>query len=398
MTEPLQHTIPLVQYLLLKKRIILLSTATFALLVGIYSFIMPVTYRSVVRVIMSESKQGGLSSMLAGLPIATGGSTGGVNVNVIQEMIKSYDIGEYIIKHVGVDTMQMFSSVPRADLSDIVISTMDSEVKRFSNVVELTCDLKTGFFPNGHELIQTAKLSSEFCNNAVNGLDSLNRSKSVSTARRTRLYIEKVLSRTNKQIDSVQRLFVQYQQKNRVVSLDDQASLLVSNAVATGTELAKAEMELRVAKEQYQVSTPMIQMLEKKVNTLREQFSKTQSGGVNDNDKLSLNVDVIPALSKDYLNMVRDLKILEQMKAYLESQRMQEAIQEERDVPTLQVIDAARIPSKRYAPARTFMVVTALVVGFVLSCLAVILNDMIRHYVADWKMRLVDSDMKSTTR
>jgi uncharacterized protein involved in exopolysaccharide biosynthesis len=75
-----------------------------------------------------------------------------------------------------------------------------------------------------------------------------------------------------------------------------------------------------------------------------------------------------------YLNLVRDIKILEQVNAYLESQRMQESIQEERDVPTIQVIDPALAPEKRSAPSRVWMVLLGGAVSFLIGIMYLVLR------------------------
>jgi uncharacterized protein involved in exopolysaccharide biosynthesis len=160
---------------------------------------------------------------------------------------------------------------------------------------------------------------------------------------------------------------VDFQTEHHVFTPEKQADALVQSSVSIGTELAKAETELRLAREQFQNSTPLINALESKVNTLRSQFADVQNGGLSAGDKLSIPVGVLPDLSMRYLNLVRDIKILEQVNAYLESQRMQEAIQEQRDVPTIQIVDPATPSSKRSAPSRTWMVALGCVVSFIIS-------------------------------
>ena len=116
---------------------------------------------------------------------------------------------------------------------------------------------------------------------------------------------------------------------------------------------------------------------------MQTQFSAAQNGGVGSDDKLSIPVGVLPEISMGYLNLVRDIKILEQVNAYLESQRMQESIQEERDVPTIQVIDPALTPEHRSSPARTWMAVfgflSSLIAGIVLAIARSIIPPMYRR-------------------
>ena len=142
---------------------------------------------------------------------------------------------------------------------------------------------------------------------------------------------------------------------------------MVTSAVLTGSELAKAETELQMLREQFQDNTPLIKSLEAKVASLRSQFAAVQSGGISPEDRISIPLGTLPEVSMAYLNKLRDIKILEQVNAYLESQRMQEAVQEERDVPTIQIVDAAMVPERRSSPSRFWMVVVGAVVSSILA-------------------------------
>ena len=82
------------------------------------------------------------------------------------------------------------------------------------------------------------------------------------------------------------------------------------------------------------------------------------------------------------------------MNAYLESQRMQEAIQEERDLPTIQVVDPAIPPTKRIAPARSLMVMIGSIVSLFGSIVIIILIEILKNW---WAVKKQDfKDLQST--
>jgi uncharacterized protein involved in exopolysaccharide biosynthesis len=65
--------------------------------------------------------------------------------------------------------------------------------------------------------------------------------------------------------------------------------------------------------------------------------------------------------------MLRDIKIMEQINAYLQSQRTQEYIQEIRDVPAIQIIEAGIPPRKQISPKRLVFAFLTMCAGLVIA-------------------------------
>ena len=65
--------------------------------------------------------------------------------------------------------------------------------------------------------------------------------------------------------------------------------------------------------------------------------------------------------------MLRDIKIMEQINAYLQSQRTQEYIQEIRDVPAIQIIESGVPARKQTSPKRLVSALLCMVAGLIFS-------------------------------
>lgn len=378
-----------------KRNQLLLITIIGMVILIVYSLIAPHTYRSSTKVITNDSKSGGLGALMTGLPAyLSAGTSASIPVLTVNEVLNSRTNMEYVIKKCKLDSISPFNKAYGDEKFELMSKILSSDAKRASGVITLECTLNTQFFSNSKEQQETARLASEICNAAIEGLDKINREKNVSTARRTRLYIERVLASNHRKLDSVQTKLVEYQKTNKVLVADEQAKSLVASTVELGTLLAKAELELKLAQQEYQPQTALVSTLEKRVSVLRQQFEDAQNGGIDKVDQLSIPVSQAPAITKGYLNFVRDIKIMEQMNAYLESQRMQEAIQEERDLPTIQVVDPAIPPTKRIAPARSLMVMIGSIVSLFGSIVIIILIEILKNW---WAVKKQDfKDLQST--
>ncbi len=356
------------------KRFLLAFTLCCTVSSGVYSFFMRHTYQATAKFMATETKTSPLGAMLGGIPAIFGGAAGGsTSALSMGEILNSRTNTEFVIKSCGIDQLRAYAGVPQDELVMVLNEQLNVDAKRTSGVIMLEGSLQTGWFPSSEEQRYVAELCAKMCNTAIEGLDKANREKSTSTARKTRKYIERVLAANRTKLDTLQKTMVSYQTEHHIFTPEKQAEAMVASGVSIGTELAKAETELRLAREQYQANTPMIGALQAKVDDLRTRYLSVQNGGLTSSDHLSIPVNVLPSVSMGYLNLVRDIKILEQVNAYLESQRMQEAIQEERDVPTIQVIDPAVAVYKRVSPARTLMLLVSAVVSSLLGVVLLIL-------------------------
>jgi uncharacterized protein involved in exopolysaccharide biosynthesis len=75
----------------------------------------------------------------------------------------------------------------------------------------------------------------------------------------------------------------------------------------------------------------------------------------------------IPELGKKYVIMLRDIKIMEQINAYLQTQRTQEYIQEVRDFPEIQIVEKAIPEIKHIFPKRSIIAIIFFFLGIIIS-------------------------------
>jgi len=324
------------------------------------SLLMPQTYTSTTTIMPpeSEGRSGGLASLLQNSPISMGLDGAGDNRSsmVFKEILASRTLIEGVVDTLQLVGHPLYGSAERADLVELLADRITIESRK-SGALSVSAASSTGWFALfSDQPSLAAQNSADLANACRMVLDRLNREKSVSRARQTRRYIERVLADTKEQIDTLQAALEGFQKDNKVFSLDEQMAAIVDNAVTIGSQLAQAEIELTLARQDFQVTSPQIAYLEKKVSSLREQYDRVQTGGLVTSDGFSIPFDRVPDLMRRYGNLVRDIKIKEQINAYLETQRLQELIQEAKDVPTVVELDSAIPPKRRTSPARTIMV------------------------------------------
>lgn len=338
--------------------------------VGIYSFIMPQSFVAITTLMPPEQRSsgGGLAALLQSA--APGISLGGMDSKsspVSVDIIISNSLIERVIQNLNLPKHPFFKGMDTATILNTIKASLYIDSRVRTGVTGIECTIGTHYFTSQQEIDIASQLSSDIANSITFCLDQMLRDKNVSTARKTREFIERLMVITKQKLDSTQEAMEQFQLTNKVFTIDDQTKAIVSSAVSIGTELSKAQIELGAIKEQYQLNSPVVQSFEQKVKDLQAQYEKAQNGGIAQTDKYSIPLQNVPHLGRKYVNLMRDMKIQEQINAYLESQRMQEAIQEARDVPVVLVLDKAVKPRQRATPKRTMMLLLTFGLSLILS-------------------------------
>lgn len=351
---------------------IIFSVSVLMAIVVAYSFIIPVEFKSEASVLPPKQGDagGGLSSFLqsvSGGGIVLGGLGQTNQTQIFSEILQSRSMAEYVIKKCKLKDYPEFSKLSNEQLVDIVKEIFVVDINR-SGLLVISGTAKTGYFANSSDKIKASKLSAELTNAAIEALDMIVRNRSVSNAKQSRIYIEKALTDFRLKLDSIEQKLEKFQKENKVIKIEEQTEALVKQAIEIGSELAKAETDLNLAKREYAPNSSVLKQLEANVRFLREQYSKVQSGGISSGDEFSIPFNNIPSLARIYANLFRDRKIYEQVILYLETQRHQEAIQESRDVPVVEVLDKAYPPESQSAPSKKLM----FILGFIMSLILVL--------------------------
>ncbi len=350
----------------LHKKFIGVFIAVFLVALMGYSLIMPYYYDAEGSILPPDegSGGGGLSGFLQSISggISIGGMQQSGKSQLISEFLNSRELGKYIVKKLKLNVHPFFKGIPEKELLLLVTEMVEPRVNR-SGLLTVYSRIGTGYFPSGEDKEEAAKLSAEIINAAIEGVDYLFRQKNISKAKRKREFIDKMLVKKRKELDSIDALIEEFQSKNQVLEIEAQTTAIIGNAVNIGAELSKAELELQLKLQEFSPNSPAVQPYRKLVETLKGQYQSIQRGGIVKSDDFSIPLKQVPRLIREYRDLVRDQKILEQVNLYLETQSYQEAIQEASDITTIEPLDEAMIPITNSSPNRKLM----LAMGFFIS-------------------------------
>lgn len=336
-------------------------------------FVYPVSYQANISIMPPENKpeSGSLSSLLGNQDFSgiLSGGLSSTNSQLYIEMLKSRTAALYVVKKFNLmkyyDTDNIYTAAQKlrnhleTDLSKEGIITLN---------VEVTTPLVPGITADKDSV---KRLAADLSNAYVEALDKMNREKLSSQAKRARQYIEEELVKTKRQLDSVETLLADFQKTNKAISLPEQVNAAIDAAANLKTEIVKTEVQLGLLESNLREDNQTLVALRSKLEQLREQYNKMAMGS---QDYLVAFKDV-PELGKELASLLRDVKIHNEVYLLLQQQYYKEKIQENRDIPTIQVLDEAIPPQKASAPRTVFSTVTGGIFIFLLMSLIVVMGE-----------------------
>jgi uncharacterized protein involved in exopolysaccharide biosynthesis len=299
---------------------------------------------------------------------------------LISEFISSRELSKFIINKLKLQSHPFYKEMKIKELYSLVSESIAPRVNR-SGLLTIYSKIGTSYFPTSEDKELAAKLSADIVNAAIDGVDYISRQKNISKAKRKREFIEKMLVRKKNELDSIDRLIEDFQNKNQVLEIEAQTTAIIGNAVDIGVELSKAELDLQMKLQEFSPNSPAVQPYRQLVETLKNQYHNIQRGGIVKSDDFSIPLKQVPKLIREYRDLVRDQKILEQVNLYLETQNYQEAIQEASDITTIEPLDLAIIPITNSSPNRKMMMIMGLFIGLTLSLVIVTIRAFVKGKV-----------------
>lgn len=355
------------------KSIIKMTLISTVILFLILLFVYPHSYKAIVVVLPPEkgSSMDGLGSLLAGKDFSDlfTASISNASSQLYIEILKSRSAALYVLKKLNLqkdyDEKDIINAAKK--LSDDLEIDINKE-----GMIKLDVQVKTNPVPFIFDNIEyEKKLSADLSNTFIEALDKINREKLVSRSRRARIFIEEQLLQTKVKLDSVENALMDFQKKNKTLSLPDQIKTAIETAAQIKTEIAKTEVELGLMQYNVNKNDRTYLSLKKKLEQLRAQYSKIELG----NQDYFVAFKDVPQLGRELSVLVREVKIQNEVYMLLQQQYYKEKIQENRDLPTVEILDEAVPPARKAAPQTIYATIVGGIFIFLLISVFYIFNE-----------------------
>lgn len=209
----------------------------------------------------------------------------------------------------------------------------------------------------------------------VKELDRLVAEVSTSAARRERIFLEERLLAVKQDLDASASKFSDFASKNTAIDIPAQGKAMVEAAATLQGQLIAAESELHGLQAIYTDQNARVKALRARVSELRAQLGKIggEAGGAGalspkSDPSLYPSIRQLPVLGVTYADLYRRTKIQETVFELLTQQYELAKVQEAKEIPSVKVLDAAVVPTKKSFPPRGAFTATGALLFFLGAC------------------------------
>jgi uncharacterized protein involved in exopolysaccharide biosynthesis len=346
----------IIHVLLINWKAILKYTIGAAILIFVYLLLIsPITYKAPVTILPpTETDQfSGLGSLISGSGVGdflTGKLAPG-NSQLFLQILKSRTAAEYVIRKNNLlefyDEKKEFEAVKKLQRD------LEMDLSK-EGIITLSVNVSSEYLPLVFSNTDAIKaLSAQISNSFVEALDSINREKVSYRAKRGREYIEEQMKITKTELDTAEVKLMEFQKKNKTVSLPDQLTSAIESAAKLKAEIVNTEIEIGLLEPNSRPDNKSLLALRQKLNQLNNEYDKFDI----DSDDYLVAFSSVPELGMQLSKLLRTVKIKNEVYLLLQQQYYKERIQENRDVPTIDILDEAIPPEKQVSPRLVYSTV-----------------------------------------
>ena len=359
------------------KKLIIGAPLIVAVVVAIYTFIIPPTYTADTQMLPPQ-QQSSASAMLSQLG-ALGGMAGAAGIknpnDTYVAMLKSRSIQDLMIKRFKLQAVYE-TKTPETTRQALNGATTVKVGK--DGIIGISVDDKN------------PERAAMLANGYVDALQQLTQVFAVTEASQRRLFYEKQLLQAKQNLGDAEIALKQLQEKTGIIHIDSQAQLGIGTAANIKGQIAMKEVELGAMRTFATGNNPDLVRTQQTITGLRAQLGKIETGTVSSSK--------VPETGLEYIRKTRDFKYAETIYEMLAKQFEMAKIDEAKESSVIQVLDKAIPPEQKSKPKRSLMVlISALATGF-LTILYAFIKEALQNAKKDTETEAQLTTLKKTLR
>jgi capsule polysaccharide export protein KpsE/RkpR len=351
----------------------ILRAGVYALLASaLISLLIPVRYQSVTRLMPPDSPSGlgGMLSLMTGRSGMQGtGGTGGIG-GLAGDLLGTKTSGALFVGVVQSQTVQD-RLIQQFNLMHVYHDgKIEDARKDLADHTDVSEDRKSGIISiavTDHDPRRASAMAKSY----VDELDRLVAQVSTSAARRERIFLEERLKAVKVELDDSAKKFSDFASKNSAIDIPAQGRAMVDAAARLQGGLIAVQSELEGLKQVYTDDNVRVRSARARMDELQKKLNEIGSagteGGAKGDDSLFPSIRRLPILGVTYADLFRRTKIEETVFELLTQQYELAKVQEAKEIPTVKVLDAAIVPTKKTFPPRAIIVALGTLLGLALT-------------------------------
>jgi uncharacterized protein involved in exopolysaccharide biosynthesis len=363
-----------------KKMIFLIVFLAIVLSVTI-SLLLPKMYTATARILPPQESKTGLSGLLSQAGGMLGDLAGGLisgksGPELYVGILKSRTVADMLIKEF--DLKKVYKKEFLEKTYEKLAKRSEIQVSTDTQVISVSVEDRD------------PQRAADMANLYVDALDRINRKVNITEGQRKRAFLETRLKKVKEDLVEAELVLKEFQEKYKVVSIDEQAKVAIEGAARIKGEIIAAQTELQVLRQFGTERQNEAIMLKSKIRELKNQLARIESGSigtaslkknkpVKDDSDFYIPFDELPALGMQLIRLMREAKIQEEVFKLITTQYELAKIEEAKDVDTIQILDRAAPPDYKSSPKRAIIVILSTIVAFFLAVFLAFLAEYIHR-------------------
>ncbi|HSW56697.1 MAG TPA: Wzz/FepE/Etk N-terminal domain-containing protein [Ignavibacteriaceae bacterium] len=350
-----------------KKFLLILIISTFVISYLVIYFVIDEEFESKALIIPSDdsSPSGsitGIMKNLKDLPLGLGGSSKSQSTDLYLTIIYSRSNLENVIKRFSL-------------MADYNLESMEKAVKLISKKIEAEVTDEDAF-----EITVRAKTREKSADIVNYLLEILNRKVielNVTKSRENRIFLENRYSELKENLRIVEDSLQRFQESTGLYEAKEQLKLIAGAYTELETKISMKKIELEILENMYEKESPQAEMLRSEISLMESEFNSLKRNKNDESFLLALNS--LPENMKNFLRLYRDIEIYTAILEFIVPIYEQSKLEEQKNIPVLQVIDYGVVPEKKAYPPRLLIgsiitLIVLLLVATVLIFKEIIIN------------------------
>lgn len=357
-------TLAVLRLLWNQRRFLLRVTAGALVLSILIALLVPTRYESVARLMPPDGLSGPEAGMLSAMSAAAGAGSG--MLNGLSSALGLKSSGALFVGILQSETVQD-RLIDQFKLMSVYHDSKIEDARRdLSEHTDVAEDRRSGIISIGvidHDPGRGAAMAQAY----VNELDRLVAQVSTSSARRERIFLQERLGEVKTELDGAARSFSDFASKNTAIDIPAQGKAMVEAAATLQGQLIVAQSELEALKQSYTDKNVRVRAAQARVSELNKKLNEIGGSGTDGNASIANpmypSIRKLPILGVTYADLFRRTKIEETVYQLLTEQYELAKLEEAKEIPSVKVLVAPIVPTKKIFPPRAMLTLAGTLLG-----------------------------------
>jgi tyrosine-protein kinase Etk/Wzc len=346
------------------KRLIFKVTLTVFLVVTAVAFVLPFRYTSTTSFIPPANMNSGssIASLVSGQLSALGAGDllGGMKNpgDLYTKILKSRSIAQELVAKENLKQVYREKKESRAE-------------KKLASATDITVDSKSSIVTvevTDKDPHRAQKLASDY----MEALQETNGRLALTQAAQRAKFFGDQLAKEKDALEEAEVSLKQTEERSGLIAPSGQTETEIRTLANTQAQIAGRQVELAGLRQSATEQNPQIIRLKSEIDDLEGQLERLESGN-GKSSVVAIPASKVPALQLEYVRKERDVKYHETLFEILSRQYEAARLDEAREAPLLQVLDAASYPDMKSSPKRSYYMLGGLAGGLFIGCVWVLI-------------------------